>query len=376
MTTSADAARRTPLQIQREIPGNNRARLLQLLYRDGDRSRADLARAAGLTKPTVSSLVAEMLDAGILVETRQRRSERPGRPAVDLDLARTHWNVIALDLSPFDEFRGAVLDLTGAILARASVPRDGDTGEAALAKVKTLIDGLIGRYDGRVLGIGICAPGVVDPQGVVLSSLNLGWSKLPLRAIITDHTGLPTCIDNDANAAALAERDLNHAYNDLLLVKLAHGVGAAILANGKLIHGPQFAAGEIGHISVGEGDGPQCICGRYGCLEATLALPRLLAQLADAGTSQRRREVLERAGAQLGTVLAPLIGGLGLGSVVISAPPDLPLDPLLAATRDELAVRLPADTVDSLDVRLTSLGEDIALQGALILVLSGVLGIS
>lgn len=249
----------SPIDLQREFPGTNSARLLRMLYRNGNRSRADLARAVGFTKATV---------------------------------------------------------------ARESVQRDGDTGDAALAKTKNLIDSLLARATRRVLGIGICAPGIVDPAGVVVASHNLGWWGLPLRREVLAHTGLPTEVENDANAAALAELDTVDDLDDLLLVKVGFGVGGAIIANGRLIHGPGFTAGEIGHVSI-DGTGPQCVCGRFGCLEATLAQPRLEATLRGVEGAAAREGVLEDAGRRLGVALAPLVGAFGMSSVVVSGPPVL-----------------------------------------------------
>lgn len=365
----------SPIDIQREFPGTNSARLLRMLYRNGNRSRADLARAVGLTKATVSTLVADMIEAGLVVEVQQRTMSGPGRPAVELDLDRTGWQVVALDLSRDTEFRGAVLDLTGAVVARESVQRDGDTGDAALAKTKSLIDSLLARATRRVLGIGICAPGIVDPAGVVVSSHNLGWWGLPLRREVLAHTGLPTEVENDANAAALAELDTVDDLDDLLLVKVGFGVGGAIIANGRLIHGPSFTAGEIGHVSI-DGTGPQCVCGRFGCLEATLAQPRLEATLRSVEGAAAREGVLEDAGRRLGVALAPLVGAFGMSSVVVSGPPEVLEGTLLQATREAMRPALAPELFDGLELRMTSLGDDVALQGALILVLGSVLDIA
>jgi predicted NBD/HSP70 family sugar kinase len=375
MTTSAGTAGSEPLEIQRSIPGSNHARLLKLLYRRGNRSRADLARAAGFTKATVSSLIAEMLEAGLVVETRQRPVDGPGRPSVDLDLARTSWVVLAVDLSPDDEFAAALIDLGGAIRDRASVTLGGARGEDAFVMARELIDTLLARAEVPVLGIGVCVPGIVDLEGVVLASLNRGWVGLTLGARLSEHTGLPVCVANDANAAALAEREVTQGREDLMLVKVGSGVGAAIIANGQLLHGHRFSAGEIAHITTAPG-GPRCVCGRFGCLEATLSAPRLAALLrASDGSPDRRAEVLENAGHQLGGVLAPLVGALALTTVVVSGLPPSYADDLLAATRASLSGRIPPDLSAPLTLRGSDLGEDVMIRGAVILVLSGVLGI-
>ncbi|MGM1018334.1 MAG: ROK family transcriptional regulator [Actinomycetota bacterium] len=370
-----EAPRLTPLEIRQEIPGSNHARLLQLLYQQGDLSRAELARAVGFTKATVSSLVAEMISEGLVVETRQRAVDGPGRPAVDLNIDRQNWCVVAVDLSPDHEMRGAVIDLTGTVHARASVKTDGALGDAALDKTIQLIDELRGLTDRRLLGIGICAPGIVDLSGRVLASHNLGWSGLPLQDVVETHAGLPTCVVNDANAAALAERDLQGFQDDLILVKIGFGIGGAIIANGTLIHGPRFTAGEIGHVAIGDGDGPLCVCGRRGCLEATMTLPKLEAQLREASSEDERATALHAGGYRLGIALAPLIGSLGIEAVVVTGLPESIAPPVLRSVREALAPRLTEDLLAALNLRTTQLGDDITLQGATILVMTRVLGI-
>lgn len=371
-----DTPRRTPLEIRREIAGSNHARLLRLLYQNGDLSRADLARAVGFTKATVSALVAEMISDGIIVETRQRAVDGPGRPAVDLNIDRERWCVIAVDLAPDDVMRAALIDLNGRVIARASVLADGVLGDAAVDKTIQVIDDLRARSELRILGIGICAPGIVDVDGRVLASHNLGWTNVPLQKIVEEHTELPTHVANDANAAALAERDLEGFTSNLMVVKVGRGVGGAIVADGSLLHGGNFAAGEIGHVAIGDGEGPLCVCGRRGCLEASLSLPRLLAHLKAATSDRERAEVLEAGGRRLGMALAPIVGTLALEVVAVSG---LPVDlatPILAAARVAMEPRLTPELLTALDLRISGLGEDVTLQGAVILVLTGVLGIA
>src|SRR6478609_7206811 len=120
---------------------HNRSLVLQTLYRSGQRSRADLARETGLTRVTVSDLVAELLAEGLVIELGQRESARPGKPAVLLDIDRAAHQIIGVDLSDHDRFHGAVMDLDGRILARAEVmladseDAEAATGEAAAARV-------------------------------------------------------------------------------------------------------------------------------------------------------------------------------------------------------------------------------------------------
>jgi predicted NBD/HSP70 family sugar kinase len=366
--------RLTPLEMSREIPGSNHARLLQLLYEKRDLSRADLARAVGFTKATVSSLIADMIQEGLVIETRQRSMDGPGRPAVDLNIDRSRWCVIAVDLSRVNEIRGALVNLAGEVQARAAIRIDGAMGEVAVERTLRLISELQDAGDRRLLGIGVSVPGIVDLDGRVIASHNLGWSSLPLRQRIEEQAGLPTCVANDANTAALAERNLPGFQDNLILVKIGHGVGAGIIVNGNLLHGSRFTAGEIGHVATG--DGPLCVCGRRGCLEATLTVPKIEAHLRTATSAEGRAEVLHSAGTRLAIAVAPLVGGLGLEAVVLA---DLPHEygPLfVAAMRDALKPRLTEDLLSTLQLRTSSLGDDIELQGAVFLVLSRVLGVA
>src|SRR6195952_107066 len=104
---------------------HNRSLVLQTLYRSGQRSRADIARETGLTRVTISDLVAELLSEGLVIELGQRESARPGKPAVLLDIDRAAFQIVGLDLSEHTTFRGAVMDLDGTILERADVPLAG-----------------------------------------------------------------------------------------------------------------------------------------------------------------------------------------------------------------------------------------------------------
>ncbi|MDQ0893123.1 ROK family transcriptional regulator [Agromyces ramosus] len=372
----AGALRATGKVLPEYARGHNRSLVLQMLYRNGGQSRADLARASALTKVTVSDLVAEMLAEGLVVETRQRTSTGPGKPAVELDIARDRWQVVAVDLSDAEKFDGAVLDLDGGLIARISVPRGGAMGAAALETAFELVDELRARATAPVLGIGVGSPGIVDLDGAVLSAPNLDWTNVPMRAALAERTGLPVHVANDANAASLAEHSFGGATHDLLLLKVGHGVGAAVLANGRLVHGRRFAAGEIGHVVVGTDAGPLCACGRSGCLEAWIAVPRLEARLAEASGADAADEVLRETGRRLGYALAPVVGALGLTDVIVSGPPHLLDGVLLDAAREALKSRLLPVFFDGLELRLTEQGPDIVLRGALVLVLAGVLGIS
>ena len=378
--TRSRALRPTGKVLPEHARSHNRALVLQILYTTGAQSRADVARETGLTRVTVSDLVAGLIAEGLVVELGQREDARPGKPATLIDVDRAAFRIVGVDLSEHQRFLGAVIDLDGGIVARAEVDRAGATGERAVTLVIELVRELLQSTTIPVLGIGVGSPGVVDPLGVVRSAPNLGWSDVALQARLAEEFDLPVHVGNDANVAVLAEHGSTH-LDDLLLVKIGHGVGAGLIIGGRPVIGGGFAAGEIGHVVVGTDGGPRCACGKHGCLEAWLAVPRLTAQLdaLDASApdaASARDEILREAGRRLGIVLAPVVGALNLSEVVLSGPAELLDGALHEATVDTLRMRTMAEHNRDLRLRMTEQAEDVVLRGAAVMVLSGQLGVS
>jgi predicted NBD/HSP70 family sugar kinase len=353
---------------------HNRSLVLQTLYRSGPLSRADLARETALTRVTVGDLVAELIDEQLALELGTRvDASRPGKPATLLDLNRDGHRIVGIDLGDTEVFRGALIDLDGMILERREVDARGLVGEDAAAAALALTRQLTALADRPVLGVGIGSPGIVDLAGCVLTAPNRGWSDLPLQARLQAELGLPVIVANDANAAALAEYGFGGASADLMLVMIGYGVGAGLLLDGTPLFGSRFAAGEIGHVVVGTDGGEACACGKHGCLETWLAVPRLRARLA---AGEPREAVLRQAGERLGIALAPIVGALNLSEVVLSGPVELLDGSLAEATVDTLRQRTMEQFHGDLTVRLTTLGDDIVMRGAAVMVLSARLGVS
>jgi predicted NBD/HSP70 family sugar kinase len=366
--------RTTAKSLPEHARGHNRSLVLQTLYSSGAMSRADLARATGLTRVTISDLIAELITEALVVEQGTRDEARPGKPATLVDIDRGGFRILGIDLSGHDAFRGALLDLDGGIHDRVTAPLDGATGEAAVGKVLDLARDLAARATVPILGVGIGSPGVVDLAGIVLTAPNLGWHDLALQDRLGDELGLPTLVANDANVAALAEHSFGDALSDTMLVKIGNGVGAGLIVGGTLLSGSRFSAGEIGHVVVGTDGGEACACGKHGCLETWLAIPRLEARIA--ATPDKRDDILARAGERLGIALAPVVGALDLAEVVLSGPAHLLEGPLARAALDTLRSRTMAELHGDLALRGSALGEDIVMRGAAAMVLSGRLGVS
>ena len=352
---------------------HNRSLVLQTLFHQGAMSRADLSRETGLTRVTISDLIAELIEDGYVAERGTREVTGPGKPAILVDLDREGHRIIGLDLSRSDRFLGAVLTLDGEIVARheASVPAD---PADILATVIRLTRELVADAHAPVLGVGVGSPGIVDDHGTVLTAPNLRWTDIDLEGILRAEVSLPVLVANDANAAVLAEYTFGGAGDDVMLVRVGRGVGSGLLSGGQPMLGSRFAAGEIGHVTVGTDGGPVCVCGKVGCLEAWLSVPSLERALAEEGADATA--VLRDAGERLGIALAPIVGALDLSEIVLSGPSPLLDGHLAEATVETLRARTLAEFHDGVQVRMTEQGEDIVLRGAAVMVLSGQLGVS
>ncbi|WP_342001252.1 ROK family transcriptional regulator [Microbacterium sp. LWH7-1.2] len=377
--TRAFAPGRTLRQGAKVLPeharGHNRSLVLQTLFHQGAMSRADLSRETGLTRVTISDLVAELIADGFVAEMGVREASGPGKPAILVDLDHAGHRIIGLDLSGSDTFIGAVLTLDGGIVARREVAVP--DADALVDTVVELARALVTDSHAPVLGIGVGTPGVVDDRGVILTAPNFGWAGFDLEGALRGALGVPVLVANDANAAVLAEYTFGGAPDDVLLVKVGRGVGSGLLLAGQPMRGSRFAAGEIGHVTVGTDGGPQCACGKVGCLEAWLSVPSLTSRLSAAADPADHEGILRDAGERLGIALAPVVGALDVSEIVLSGPPELLGGSLAEQTVETLRARTLAPSVDEgVRVRMTEQGQDIVLRGAAVMVLSGQLGVS
>ncbi len=258
--------------------------VLRTIFDSGEISRAQVARVTGLTRVTVSEIVADLLERGLVAEVG-RGPSTGGKNPILLSVVDDARHLIGVDLASY-EFRGAVVNLRGQVRRALKFPLFGRTGDDALALVFELVDALRAATDRPILGIGIGTPGLVDTQtGVVRQAVNLEWRDLPLAARLQAHYDLPVYAANDSQVAALAEHTFGAGRTDhnLVVIKAGRGIGAGTILNGQLFQGDHSAAGEIGHIVVVE-DGQPCRCGKTGCLEtvasseAMVRAARLLAQ--------------------------------------------------------------------------------------------------
>ena len=350
----------------------NRAHILQAITEQSGLSRADLARATGLTKVTVSDVVAELIDTGLVGETGPTVGARPGKPSTGLELITDARDVLAIDLSDKDMLRGAVVSLAGVPTRVIERPLDGAVGEPARATALELARDLLAVATNPVLGLGVGTPGIVDATGTVVSAPNLDWHRLPLSVYLAEILDIPVLVQNDANVAVLAERRFAGFSGDLVRIHLSRGVGAGLLIAGHLVGGAYGDAGEIGHVVV-DPNGLPCTCGKTGCLETVASVPAIKARIkADPDAAA---DILADTGTLLGRALAPVVGMLGLQQVVIGGPDAVVRPELLDAVRTEISDRTRSEFRPELDLRGSALGRDAVLLGSAALVLLNQLGI-
>ena len=352
---------------------SNLALVLQTIYNDSQLSRADIARTTGLTKVTISDLVAELINTDLVRESGTSAVSRPGKPSMMLGFNPAARDILALDLAAPDQLRGAILSLRGELILTRVRHLDGLVGTSAIAAARELAQELAAAATRPILGLGVGTPGTVNAVGTVLAAPNLHWRDVPLQQLLADDLGLPVRVENDANVAVLAERRFAGGPDDLVRVQLSRGVGAGLLVGGNLVRGAASDAGEIGHVVIDE-SGARCGCGKTGCLETWTSVPALTARIA--ADPSRREELLAEAGHRLGLALAPVVGMLGLAHVVIGGPADIVDVPLLDAVRTCVADRTRSEFRPELELIASSLGEDAVLLGAAALVLLNQLGVA
>ena len=378
---------------QQQTKTFNSRLVLQTIYELGQTSRADIARRTNLTRTTVSDLVAELQERGLVTEIGYGPSVG-GRSPILLSIVNDARHIISLDLAN-DEFRGAVVNLRNEVVQTASLPVASRHGPDAVTHVYSLLDRLLATTDQPILGIGIGTPGLVDTaNGVVLRAVNLDWQDLPLGRLLQERYKLPIYLANDSQLAALAHYMASEETDlaNLVVLTVGHGVGAGLILNGRLFQGDGFGAGEIGHVRVVEG-GELCRCGNYGCLEtvvSTQAISRRAAALPGGGPAGGSVAAVQAAceagdagagaliaetGRYLGMAVASLIGILNIQRILVMGPVAQFGERLRTAIEAEMRVRALPTLAQATTVTVAPYLPNSVIQGAAVLLLTRELGL-
>lgn len=247
----------------------NQTAIIEALRESGALSRQQLGAKTGLSPATINRLTASLIEDGLVVAAGQEPSTG-GRPSVLLRYAGSSRLVAAIQLRA-ETVTGILVDFDGKIVFRRSVPlgarqvgdpagADAESPERAtdqerqLRKVFRLFDDLIATADSMgtpCLAVGIAVPGVVQqPDGVVGTMPEFGWTGVPFGTLLRQRTNLPVVVENDANSLAFGElhTGAGRGLSSLVALFLENGLGAGIVANGELHRGARAEAGEIGYL--------------------------------------------------------------------------------------------------------------------------------
>jgi len=247
-------------EVARDI---NRRVLLNLIRARQPLSRADLARASGLQRSTVSLIVEELVNDHWVIEGPTGRLPRGRRPT--FLLLNDDRVIIGVDIRP-TQTTVALANVNGKFTSQETMatPSDPKTAVSALIqRIQRLIRSTRGK---KIEGVGISLPGR-SRAGHLVFAPNLKWPDFDIRGPIADATGLEVELENAANACALAAVWFDHmTCRNLVVVTVSEGIGTGILINGHLARGLNDMAGEFGHVPL-DRKGPLCGCGSRGCWE-------------------------------------------------------------------------------------------------------------
>jgi glucokinase-like ROK family protein len=387
----------------------NISTVLRNIHTNAPISRAQLAARTGLNKSTISSLVEELLEFRLIHETGIN-SIGTGRPSTMLEINPQAGCIIGVELG-VDFVAAALTDFVGNVLWRRSVNADPSASpEMILDQTLDLVSNAAtaSLQTGLPLfGIGVATPGMVDlREGILIFAPNLHWHNIPLRKLFSERFHLRVFIENDANAAAVAEHLFGVARqcSDFIFVFAGVGIGGGLFLNGKLYRGKNGFAGEIGHSPImTAGVQSPCHCGNLGCWETyanqysiiqrtqarlevrrASLIPGLMAQqnvplsisiikqAADAGDLEAI-EAFADAGKAMGQGFATLINFFNPEKIILGGPLSLAGNYLLPAIQDAVIRHSLPVVNQKMEVVLSHFGTDASLIGAISIVVDEVL---
>jgi len=365
-----------------------------------------IAQLTGLSTTTITNLVAELLDQGIVVEHGREPSHSGavGRPRISVRLVPSARYAVGVHIGVGD-IRIAVADLFGQVQNYLTLSHEPHApAEEVLGRAADLVEKAvaIAEVDRKlIVGLGVGASGLVDPQtGINVLAPNLNWRNLPIGDILTRRLGLSVCVDNNVRAMALAEAMFGAAQNvnTLAFVYARVGVGAGFVIEGNVYRGSRAGAGEIGHTTIIADGGATCRCGNTGCLETLVSEPEIIrlardlaarhpesvlaAKLSDSskpaieqifeaariGDREIQTMLRERAH-YMGIALANLVNSVNPNMIIMGGLFAAGHDVMLPQVEETMRQRAFANLGDSVELRVTTFGRKVGMIGAAALAL-------
>lgn len=247
----------------------NQKNILKLIKDRDQISRIELSKSLGISKATVSNLVKELITETLVQETSRGKSSG-GRKPIFLKLNPSGAYIIGLEWG-INSIKAVLLNFEAEILQKDKVM----IKEKSLSHYIKISTGLIKKYSTyfnlpqKLIGIGIGIHGLVDPEkGKSIFAPHFNWNQVNIKKILSKKYQQPIFIDNDVRMMAAGEIWLGR--DNFVFINTGSGIGGALVFNSELYYGNSYAAGELGHLKLID-DGPQCHCGKKGCLEALAA---------------------------------------------------------------------------------------------------------
>ena len=376
----------------------NRSLVLDLVKRQAPISRAAIAKAASLAKPTVSVIVDELITAGLIDEMGVGATTiGGGRPPILLKFNARSAFVIGAHIG-VGHVEILLADAKGGEIARFRRTTPAGRPPRVLASVAAMVRAAFKGSDASIdllSAVGVTVPGLVDfDAGTCLLAPNLKWRNVAVGPLLSTALGVPVFVHNMSQACAVAESVLGVGVDvsDLVYLYLGTGIGVGILTDGELLHGSTGVAGEIGHCFV-PGATKTCNCGKVGCLETIASGPSIAATvlelidqgrpsslagrrditaediaLAAAGGDELSLEVFTAAGEAIGLALSWLVNLCNPQVVAVGGGVGKAGDVLFRPLRDAIVRHALPQAAAGVDV-VHSTVEDAAARGAVLLAL-------
>ena len=277
---------------------NNTRMTLDIIHQAGSISRSEIARVTGMSPTSITRIVGDLLELGLVRET-DTVSSGLGRKAVLVEVNDSRFHTAGVDIAD-QGIKMCLLNMEGELVGKlAGTPEAGSGSEQDVvdnlhAMYRTLLEDT-GVGNESVAAIGVGALGTVDVEtGTMVYADLLNWRDVPIRAMIESRFGKPAFVDNDIKCMLCGEINAKDGVpaDDTVLLSFGRGVGGAIMHNGEMVRGVVNSAGELGHSIVDYTDGHPCFCGRCGCLAAFLTEQRIIEHARESVPGIRRIDEL------------------------------------------------------------------------------------
>lgn len=368
-------------------------------------SRSDLSKLTGLSPTAAGAIVSSLIERGYIYETGTGKSKGGRRPAL-LELKPDSYYSIGVDIE-VDNIMYVLTDITGSVIYEGSAPMTVNTPETAVSAITGIVSGIVEEYSidaGRLLGVGISVPGLVDVMSrIVILAPNLGWEEADIRGKLEKCLNIPVYVENEAMASAICEDWIGECrdVSGFVCVNIKSGIGAGIFTDGRLYRGSSGSAGEIGHIVVDE-NGPKCGCGNCGCLETFASTERIvekakkllkqgvvssLSEVGDTGgitfddiVSAARngdmvaKGLLDEAARYLGIALSGIVNMLNPSKIVLGKDFTKFGETVMDIIRSEVNRRALKKPASNVEIIMSRIGERSSMLGAAIIPLKILFG--